>query len=33
MSTAQMVLIQSAYNLIAVSTYSLARGHSSQPVV
>lgn len=33
MSMAQMVLIQSAYELIAMSLYSLARGHFSQPVV
>lgn len=33
LSVAQMVLIQSSYKLIAVSLYSLARGHFSQPVV
>lgn len=32
MSMAQMVLIQSAYKLIAMSLYSLACGHFSQPV-
>lgn len=32
-SMAQMVLIQSAYKLIAMSLYSLACGHFSQPVV